>query len=235
MNSPPVAQPDSYTVEQNTTLTVANPGVIGNDTDPDGDPLSVTLTVVPSHGSITLGADGSFTYAPVPGYAGADGFSYTASDGVTTVPADVTLEVLPLPGPTFDYGDAPDDPANPNDYPTLDASGQPYQPFDGSRRLGTHIDAEFDGQPSAAADGDDVTGAPDDEDGVAFPSPIVPGQTATFDVTVQGTGFLNLWIDWNADHDWADAGEQAITDLPVSTGLVTLAIPVPAAAKLGPT
>lgn len=94
-NTAPVAQPDSYRTAQNATLTVAAPGVLGNDTDADGDGLSAVLVSGPSHaGSFTLNANGSFSYAPVAGYHGPDGFTYKANNGYAdSSTATVTLTV----------------------------------------------------------------------------------------------------------------------------------------------
>jgi hypothetical protein len=61
VNRPPAASDDpDYTVDEDTILNVPAPGVLGNDTDPDGDPLSAVLVLVPSSGTFTLNADGSF-------------------------------------------------------------------------------------------------------------------------------------------------------------------------------
>jgi uncharacterized repeat protein (TIGR03803 family)/VCBS repeat-containing protein len=82
INNAPVAHNDAFTTDQSTTLSVNAPGVLGNDSDLDGDALSVsTITVPPSHGSLTLNADGSFSYTPVANFSGSDNFSYKASDG----------------------------------------------------------------------------------------------------------------------------------------------------------
>ena len=62
-------------------LTVPAPGVLGNDSDPDGDPLTAVLVTGPSHGSLTLNANGSFSYTPAADFAGSDSFTYRASDG----------------------------------------------------------------------------------------------------------------------------------------------------------
>src|SRR6185436_10379607 len=62
-------------------LVVAAAGVLSNDTDADGDPLSAVLVTGPTHGTLTLNANGSFTYVPVTNYNGADSFTYRASDG----------------------------------------------------------------------------------------------------------------------------------------------------------
>ena len=78
-------------------LTVPAPGVLGNDSDPDGDPLTAVLVTGPSHGSLTLNANGSFSYTPAADFAGSDSFSYRASDGtVSSSPATVTITVTPV-------------------------------------------------------------------------------------------------------------------------------------------
>jgi VCBS repeat-containing protein len=80
--NPPVAMGDSYVVDEDDTLTVAAAeGVLANDTDADLDPLSASLLDGPSDGSVSLNADGSFTYTPDPDFYGADSFTYKASDG----------------------------------------------------------------------------------------------------------------------------------------------------------
>jgi VCBS repeat-containing protein len=57
------------------------PGVLGNDNDPDGNQLSAVLELGPSHGTLDLNADGSFTYTPAPNSTASDSFTYRASDG----------------------------------------------------------------------------------------------------------------------------------------------------------
>ena len=83
MNDRPTAAPDSYAVDEDTTLTVAASGVLGNDTDPEGDALSALPVTAPSRGTLTLNADGSFTYTPTANWSGTDFFTYQASDGPT--------------------------------------------------------------------------------------------------------------------------------------------------------
>lgn len=75
------ANPDTYSTDEDTALTVVGPGVLANDTDDDGDPLSAILVSGPAHGSLTLNDDGSFTYTPAANYNGADSFRYQANDG----------------------------------------------------------------------------------------------------------------------------------------------------------
>jgi hypothetical protein len=90
----PVAHDDSYTTPQGQQLAVPAPGVLGNDTDADGDPLTAGSASQPTAGSVQLFADGSFIYAPPPTFCGPDSFTYTTSDGVhTSPPATVTVLV----------------------------------------------------------------------------------------------------------------------------------------------
>ena len=79
-NRPPVAVADSYSTNEDTTLNVAAPGVLANDTDQDGDTLAAVFISGPSHGSVTLNANGSFSYVPAANYSGSDSFSYKARD-----------------------------------------------------------------------------------------------------------------------------------------------------------
>ena len=81
-NHPPNAADDSYATAEDTPLSVAAPGVLANDTDADGDTLSVVVVDGPGHGTLTLDASGSFAYTPAANYAGPDAFTYRASDGV---------------------------------------------------------------------------------------------------------------------------------------------------------
>jgi uncharacterized delta-60 repeat protein len=93
-NSAPEAVDDVYSLGLSASLNVPAPGVLANDRDDDGDPLSTTLASGPSHGELTLNADGSFTYAPNPGFSGTDTFSYVVSDGPSSSnEATVTVTV----------------------------------------------------------------------------------------------------------------------------------------------
>ncbi len=80
-NEAPVAMDDAYSVNEDATLSVAAPGVLGNDSDADGDPLSAVLVTGPTNGALTLNANGSFTYAPNADFTGPDQFTYKANDG----------------------------------------------------------------------------------------------------------------------------------------------------------
>src|SRR5207247_7951216 len=79
VNDAPVAGNDSYSAVEDTALAVAAPGVLANDTDVDGDALTTVLVTGPAHGTLTLNANGSFTYTPAANYNGSDSFSYRDS------------------------------------------------------------------------------------------------------------------------------------------------------------
>jgi hypothetical protein len=141
-------------------------------------------------------------------------------------------------GPPVDFGDAPD--AN---YLTLSASAGASHVLGSNVYLGNCVDAEGDGQPSAAADGDDLgAGAPvvgacenaDDEDGVTFSSNLIPGQAANIDVVANAACILSGWIDLNGDGDWLDAGETLFpTGQPLVAGTNNLLIGIPPGATEG--
>lgn len=96
-NNPPVATADTYGTAVDTAVAVA---VLGNDSDLDGDAMTVALDSGPSHGSVLLAADGTGTYTPAAGYVGTDSFTYTVSDGhggSDTATVTVTVTVLNAP------------------------------------------------------------------------------------------------------------------------------------------
>jgi len=77
----PVGADDYYTINQGETLTVAAPGILANDVDPEGDPMHVgnSFAFIAAD-SVTVNADGSFTFTPPANFYGTAGFSYYSSD-----------------------------------------------------------------------------------------------------------------------------------------------------------
>lgn len=94
-NTAPTGVADSYATDEDTAKVVAAPGVLGNDTDPQGDALTAELVGGPVHGTVSLAADGSFTYTPDADYSGPDSFTYKAKDpgGLTSADTTVSLTV----------------------------------------------------------------------------------------------------------------------------------------------
>lgn len=126
----------------------------------------------------------------------------------------------------LDYGDAP------LPYPTLAADNGASHAID-PRTFGTFLglfaDPEPDGQPNAFADGDDVTGSPfpDDEDGVTGLDVLRLGESAEIVVQASTPGYLNAWLDFNADGDWDDPGERLFSDRQLVRGENRLSFDVP--------
>jgi uncharacterized delta-60 repeat protein len=90
---------DAYSVNENATLNVAAPGVLTNDLPGSSTPLTPALVGLPSHGTLTLNADGSFVYTPATGFYGTDSFTYDDTEGsLTSNVATVTIRVAaPVP------------------------------------------------------------------------------------------------------------------------------------------
>ncbi|WP_188699539.1 Ig-like domain-containing protein, partial [Sphingomonas prati] len=76
-NPAPVAANDSASTSEDTSVTIA---VLANDTDPDGDPLTVVAASA-ANGAVTINANGTLTYTPNANFNGTDAISYTISDG----------------------------------------------------------------------------------------------------------------------------------------------------------
>ena len=133
VNRPPVAQNNGGATTQGRALSFANDKLLSNDSDPDGDPLSViSVTAMSTNGGSVALAAGRVTYTPLPGFNGLDRFSYTISDGrggtatadvevlvvsgslpglnqvaIQVVPGGVRIRFAGIPGRTYDLQRAP--------------------------------------------------------------------------------------------------------------------------------
>ncbi len=105
--SPPNAENDTYEVATNATLNIGVPGVLGNDTDADGDTLVVTQYLINSitysagnpanltEGTITINANGGFTFTPAANYNGnIPVINYSISDGTSTDTANLAISII---------------------------------------------------------------------------------------------------------------------------------------------
>jgi putative nucleotidyltransferase with HDIG domain len=92
---PPATADDAYLTPQDTTLTQTAPGVLANDSDSGGGPLTVDTTpvVAPSNGALSLAADGSFVYTPNPGQTGSDTFTYRAVSSTTGLSSNAVVTI----------------------------------------------------------------------------------------------------------------------------------------------
>lgn len=96
LNGLPIATNDSYETNDGSALSVVAPGVLGNDFDPEGNPLAAILVTGPLFGAVTFNPDGSFDYFPVANFTGTDSFSYKVTDGgADSNVAMVTITVNP--------------------------------------------------------------------------------------------------------------------------------------------
>ena len=110
-NQPPVANNDSgYSATQNTALTIAASALLANDTDPNGDPLTVTGVSGAVNGTVSFNAQTNVvTFTPTTGYTGAASFGYAISDGrggTATATANLTVNT-----PTVSLFSSSDTPA----------------------------------------------------------------------------------------------------------------------------
>jgi VCBS repeat-containing protein len=97
LDAAPVAQADLYNAVAGATLSVAGTGVLTNDSDPDGDVMSVVLTRLPTHGGVALSPQGGFQYLADPTFSGRDSFEYRVlAAGVLSAPATVSVDVTGL-------------------------------------------------------------------------------------------------------------------------------------------
>src|SRR5207247_1084652 len=100
VNDAPDGATDSYTTTEDTALTIAAPGVLGNDTDVDSATITAVLVAGPTHGTLTLTANGGFMYTPAANYNGPDSFTYKANDGsLDSNVATVTIAVAAVNDP----------------------------------------------------------------------------------------------------------------------------------------
>ncbi|MBV7339735.1 cadherin-like domain-containing protein [Chloroflexi bacterium TSY] len=99
-NTAPVASDDTYSVVENTVLTIAAPGLLSNDSDIDDDMLTAMVVNQPTNGALTLNTNGSFSYTPNADFSGNDSFTYMANDGSDNSNiATVSIAVTAMPSP----------------------------------------------------------------------------------------------------------------------------------------
>ncbi|MBL7784760.1 MAG: tandem-95 repeat protein [Chitinophagales bacterium] len=96
-NEPPIANPDHYVTEINTTVSGS---IISNDHDPDNNTISINTTPItnPTNGTVTINTNGTYTYTPNTGFIGTDSFVYEICDNGTPPLCDqtiVTIDIIP--------------------------------------------------------------------------------------------------------------------------------------------
>ncbi len=106
VNDAPVTQPDDVVLDEDTSATF---DVLANDSDIDGDVLSVESFTQPANGVVVQNPDGTFTYTPAADYNGNDTFTYTVTDGTESVTETVNIVVNPVDDPVGDIVPLPTD------------------------------------------------------------------------------------------------------------------------------
>ena len=97
INDPPNTMPDTYVVSGGSLIVGPTNGVAANDFDDDGQDLTVILLSEPNHGSLTMLADGSFTYEPSESFFGTDEFTYAVTDGLVVSPPNTVVLHVNIP------------------------------------------------------------------------------------------------------------------------------------------
>lgn len=197
INVAPTAVADAYTVAEDGALSIAAPGVLANDTDPEGQPITAALDAGPAHAlSFHLHSDGSFTYTPAANFAGTDTFTYTVSDGTNaSPPATVTITVTGV-----------------NDAPVLSSPGS----------VSVLEDAPYAFGAGAISVADVDAGSGDVEVGLSVANATLTVGTSGVTVTGNGTGAVTLTGPLTAVNAALDAATLA--PAPDFFGTSTLAL-----------
>ena len=219
-------------------ITPPTAGITNNTGSTEITCLQTSISLTATGGGTYLWSDtGSTTTADLTvTSAGTYTVTVTAANGCTA-----TSQITITGSCTVDYADLPDGTAGngPGDYNTTSANNGPSHGIVTGLVLGSNIDAESDGQPSANGDGDDTDGT-DDDDGMSIGSTfdIVPGGTIRIPYTGNNsTGSdanLVAWVDWNNDGVFS-AGEKVTPIVVPGTGAFSghLTVPVPETATTG--
>ncbi|WP_306117996.1 MULTISPECIES: GEVED domain-containing protein [unclassified Roseitalea] len=161
-------------------------------------------------------------------------WSTAAGLDVATAAPDGEVEDHPVTVLAGDFGDAP----AALGYATTQADGGPRHTVNDPPqvRIGaTPTDIDNGTLQDAGALADDQDGANDEDGGAALPGAFVPGQPFVFNLPIVGSGYLNVWIDWNGDGDFTDPGEQVASDQPVTAGAALVGGTVLGGLAAGPT
>jgi VCBS repeat-containing protein len=96
-NDAPVAKPDTLSATEDTPVTYTAAQLLGNDTDVDGNTLTIASVTSGAHGTAVLNSNGTVSFNPATNYSGPADFTYTVTDGsLTSAPATVTVNVTPV-------------------------------------------------------------------------------------------------------------------------------------------
>ncbi len=238
-NVAPVANDDSDTTPEDTPLDVAAPGVLTNDTDANGDPLTGILNLEPESGTLTFNSDGSFAYTPTLNFNGPVTFTYHASDGQTdSDTATVTITVSADNDPpvadagadqfvdagvvvTLDGSGSSDPDDDPLTYGWVQAGGEPVTLSDSMAMMPTFTTAVTHTVLTFTLVVTDAPGAPSEPDTVVITVSAVndpPVADAGADQFVDAGVVVTLDGSGSSDPDddpltygWVQAGGEPVT------------------------
>lgn len=97
LNTPPVANPDTVATQQNTPITLSSASLLSNDTDSNGDALSITGVSNATGGTVSF-SNGNVVFTPNEDFTGAASFNYAITDGQAAATTAVTVNVTPVAG-----------------------------------------------------------------------------------------------------------------------------------------
>ena len=154
VNYPPLAVDDTADTPEDTPVTIS---VLGNDSDPEGNTLTVVEVSAPTHGTAVVADTGAVVYTPEPDFHGTDRFTYVVGDGSgLTARAAVDVTVLPVNDPPLAVDDAAD---TPEDTPvTISVLGNDS---DGDGDALTVVEASAPTHGTAAVDTGEVVYTPE--------------------------------------------------------------------------
>jgi SdrD B-like domain/GEVED domain/SprB repeat len=218
----------TFTTPANMTPTRSNQGsqTNGGTTDSDGSITGMDLSMAMESFAFTFPTPIAENGTGDSGAAGVGNFG----DAQTDETHDQGFAFL-------DYGDLPQT-GNGDQFSTTMANNGAVHIVIPGFKLGASVDGEQDGAPNANADGDDNsnTGSADDEDGVSFITPLIPGNNASISVVSMNplttAAVLQGWIDWNNNGllDAAEALAFTSSAIPTGNATTTFTFPVPATA-----
>ena len=190
VNDVPVATPDTPTTNEDQAVVIR---VLENDTDVDGDTLTVTDVGTPANGAAKITDNSTtITYTPTAGYIGEDNFSYEISDGTLTSRSRVTVTVTKDADPTVEI--------------IREATGPISGPFDVTVRFS---------EPVQGFTLEDIQVTNGTASNFAKVSP--PEYTAT--ITPEGIGAVRVEVPEDVAEDGAGNGNQAAAAFEVETKL----------------
>ncbi len=206
VSGPPVAVDDSFATAEDSALVEPSPGVLSGDTDPNSDALTAAKLSDPSHGTVSLAPDGSFTYTPDADYNGNDSFVYEVCDpGSPGQPqlcdtATVTINISP----------SEDDPVAVDDSYNVDEDQS--------------LNVLADGVLTNDSDGDNLTGNPWDDLEVSLVAGSGPNHAAPggFSLSFDGSFSYSPFENYNG----GDSFEYEVCDLTHRCDTGTVAITV---------